>query len=171
MKKMIVVHPEKCYGCLTCVVECAYNKAGAGAHEPLTPEIWSQARIEVEAVGNYAVPLACHHCEDAPCMAVCPTGAISRESDDAPVLLNRDLCIGCRACVLSCPFGMIKMDSTGKAAQKCDLCIDRLKAGEEPVCVTSCPMGALEFKSVEEVREESAKKAAEEALAALESET
>jgi len=166
MQKVIVVDPAKCYACLGCVVECAYSKTPIA--EPISFRIISQSRIEIEPVGEYAVPVVCRHCEEAPCMLVCPTSAIHREEQGSPVLVDDELCIGCKACILACPFGMIRLNFDGKTAQKCNLCID---TDEGPICVRTCPSGALQFKSLEEVRAEALKKTAQETVESHESAT
>jgi Fe-S-cluster-containing dehydrogenase component len=66
-------------------------------------------------------------------------------------LIDKNLCIGCKSCMLACPIGAISLDSEGKAAQKCDMCIARLKKGELPVCVTSCPTEATRLTTLDEV--------------------
>ena len=150
-RQIITVDLERCYACLTCVVECAYARLGLSEHTALSAEILSASRVSVEAAGGLAVPLRCLQCEDAPCMTVCPTGALYRRSLDEPVLIDKNLCIGCKSCILACPVGAISLDSEGKAAQKCDMCIARLKKGELPVCVSSCPTGATQLTTVEDL--------------------
>lgn len=164
MQKVIVVDPVKCYACLSCVVECAYAKASTA--EPISVRILSQSRIHIEPVDKYAVPVVCRHCADAPCQTVCPTGAIHREEQESPVLVDDELCIGCKACILACPFGMIRLNFEGKIAQKCNLCIE---ADGGPICVRSCPSGALQLKLLEEVRAEALKQTAREIVASSES--
>lgn len=78
-------------------------------------------------------------------MTVCPTEAIHRPDEHGPVLIDPDRCIGCKFCLVVCPFGVIDLSRDGKAMVKCDLCLERTKAGEEPACVAGCPTGALEF--------------------------
>ena len=160
MPKVIVVDAERCYGCLSCVVECSYRRAGAGPNAPLSWEILSQAVCDVEAVGTDAVPLVCNHCEDAPCMAVCPTGAIHRESEGGPVLLDAARCIGCKACVMACPFGMARLRQDGTGAAKCDFCQDRQEEGLLPACVAACPSGAIELKDLDDVTADARRRAA-----------
>jgi len=150
-RKVITVDIEKCYACLTCVVECAYARLGLSKDAPLRPEILSASPLSVEAAGDLAVPLHCMQCEDAPCMTVCPTNALYRRSPEEPILVAKELCIGCKSCVLACPLGVISLDPEGKAVQKCDMCIARLKKGELPVCVSSCPTEAIQLATLEEV--------------------
>ena len=141
MQKVIMVDPAKCYACLSCMVECAYAKASYA--EPINSRIFSQARIHVVSVDGFSVPLVCHHCGRAACMSVCPTSAIHREDKNSPVVVDEELCLGCRACVLACPFGMIRLNFEGKIAQKCNRCID---TDGGPICVSSCPAGVLQFR-------------------------
>ena len=150
-RRIITVDLEKCYACLTCVVECAYARLGLSELTPLTGRILSASGVSVETAGDMAVPLRCMQCEDAPCVTVCPTGALYRKSPDEPVLINKDLCIGCKSCMIACPIGAISLDPEGKAAQKCDMCIERLEKGELPVCVASCPTGATQLTTLDEV--------------------
>jgi carbon-monoxide dehydrogenase iron sulfur subunit len=149
-RQIITVDVKKCYACLTCVVECAYARLGLPKYVPLG-QVLSASRVSVEAAGDLAVPLRCMQCEDAPCITVCPTGALHRSSLDEPVLIDKNLCIGCKSCMLACPIGVISLDPEGKAVQKCDMCIVRLKKGQLPVCVTSCPTGATQLTTLDEV--------------------
>ncbi len=160
MRKAIVVDSKKCYACLSCVVECSYRRAGAAANAPLNAVNFSQAGCGVLAVESEPVPLVCHQCEDAPCLAVCPSGAIYRETEEGPILLARERCIGCKACIVACPFGMVRLTPDGKTVIKCDICADRLARGLEPVCVASCPPGAIEFKELDDVVLEARRRAA-----------
>ena len=82
-------------------------------------------------------------------MAVCPTGAIHRFGENGPVVLDPESCIGCKFCVLVCPFGVIELSADGKAMTKCDLCIERTEAGGVPACVAACPTCGLRFVEIE----------------------
>jgi len=162
MAKMITIDEQRCLACKACVIECALAHSAAGSlakalenGEPL------QARVHVEAVGQFGMPLQCRHCTDAPCVAVCPAEAVSRRSQDAPVLLDEDRCIGCGLCMLVCPFGVIDMSRTGKGVVKCDLCIARTAMGEPPACVSACPTGALKYEEIEQWLARRRKQAAE----------
>ena len=150
MAKTIVVDVGRCLGCKSCEIECALAHSEAGTMvEALQAETLPQARIHVEVVGESNVPMQCQHCDDAPCIVVCPSGALHR-SEDALVLLDSGECIGCGQCLLVCPFGVIDMARDGKVVVKCDLCPQRVAAGQEPACAAGCPTGALQYRDVTE---------------------
>lgn len=159
MKKgMIVVEPERCLTCRTCELQCAVAHSQS---KDLTTAIFEcplpQTRIKVESVDDLGVPLQCRHCEDAPCVKICPTKATIKPEAEGPVLIKDNRCIGCKWCVLVCPFGVIRMGREGKAVTKCDLCFERLEKGEFPACVAGCPSKAIQFKSLDEVSKEKRK--------------
>jgi Fe-S-cluster-containing dehydrogenase component len=84
-------------------------------------------------------------------VTICPIGALEKQGIEQPVIIKTELCIGCKWCILVCPFGEIWLDSQGKAVIKCDMCIERLKEDRKPACVEACPTRALQFKPIEEV--------------------
>jgi formate dehydrogenase iron-sulfur subunit len=86
----------------------------------------------------------CKHCVDAPCLEVCPTGALLRTEFDS-VYINEPACNGCRDCVSACPFGVIHVSETSHIAQKCTFCYDRLKRGLQPACAQACPTESIRF--------------------------
>jgi carbon-monoxide dehydrogenase iron sulfur subunit len=148
--KIIVVREERCLGCHSCMLACGLAHSAAGSlAEAVRAKTPPQSRVHVEPVGSFGMPLQCRHCEDAPCMAVCPTRAIYRHAPGEPVLLDGERCIGCKFCIQVCPFGVIDLSRDGKAMIKCDLCAERTAAGEAPACVAACPTGALVFEDVE----------------------
>jgi carbon-monoxide dehydrogenase iron sulfur subunit len=152
MKGEIVVKPERCTGCLTCEVECKIEHSKSkNLAEAIKENPAPTSRVTVEQAEKYAVPLQCRQCENAPCMTVCPTAALHRKDDDGPVLFKADVCIGCKACVVACPFGVIEQDEATKLVVKCDQCIQRLEKEQLPACVTGCPTGCLEFTKVSDV--------------------
>lgn len=152
---MIIVKAAQCVGCKSCEIACAVeHSASQELFEAILEEPAPVPRVGVQQATGFAVPLQCRQCENAPCVAVCPTHALHREDPDNPVLLEDNLCIGCKWCVLACPFGVIKLDSRHHAIIKCDQCFERLQRGEQPACVIACPTGALEFKTQDEVVKE-----------------
>ena len=151
MRGRVFVDMEKCLSCKRCKIECAVAHSKSGnLYEAIFEDPPPRARIRLTRVGNTAVPVACRHCEAAPCMMVCPSGAISRCNPMDPVIIDNELCIGCRSCVVVCPYGVPEMDQPRSSIAKCDLCIDRLDAGRVPACVEACTTGALTFQSDEE---------------------
>ena len=110
----------------------------------------------------------CKHCVDAPCLEVCPTGAIMRTEFDT-VYIQEPVCNGCRDCVGACPFGVIHMsgvENSGKGtAKKCTLCYDRLQHNLTPACAQACPTESIQFGPIDEL-----KKRADARLAQLQSE-
>jgi len=149
MGKAIMVTVEKCLACKSCEIACALAHSKSEVLEEAKQEQPKpRRRVTVEAVGEFGVPMQCRHCEDAPCIAVCPTAAIYLSQANGPVLIDQEKCIGCKFCIMVCPFGVIDIYAPdqvggGKIMVKCDLCIERTKAGEEPACIEACPTKAL----------------------------
>jgi len=165
MDKVIVVDECRCLACRQCMLSCAMAHSDARTlAEAVHSDAPPQPRVHVEPAGAGAMPVQCYHCEDAPCISVCPTGAIDRLSDNAPVLLDPDKCIGCRFCLLICPFGAIDLSCDGKAMVKCDQCIERTSAGESPACVAGCPTGAMQFVELDEYLRQRRRKAVQRSM-------
>jgi len=102
------------------------------------------------------ISMACMHCEDAPCIIGCPTGAIAKKPGGM-VIVDQELCIGCHSCMIACPFGGPRYDARGKMV-KCTLCRERVAEGLEPACVRVCPTRALKFGPINELVDELAGK-------------
>jgi anaerobic carbon-monoxide dehydrogenase iron sulfur subunit len=147
--KRIVADPLKCLACRTCELACALAHAESEDLVQAVMEGGARPRIYIEAAEQRAVPLQCRHCEDAPCIQVCPSGALARLEAEAPVLVEQAKCIGCEFCVQVCPFGVIRLTEDRKAVIKCDLCAARLDQGLLPACVASCPTQALAFEEIQ----------------------
>lgn len=148
--KRLVADPLKCLACRACEIACALAHAET---DDLVEAIYTRGakpRIYIESAEGLAVPLQCRHCEDAPCVRICPTGALVRPSEAEPVLVNQEKCIGCTFCVQVCPFGVIRLASDQKVIIKCDLCISRQAEGLQPACVAACPVAALSLQEMEE---------------------
>ncbi len=95
----------------------------------------------------------CKHCAHAPCLEVCPTGAIVRTEFDT-VYIQEPACNGCRDCVAACPFGVIYMSETRGIAQKCTFCYDRLKQGLPPACAQACPTESIVFGPLHQLQQQ-----------------
>ncbi len=143
--KFVIADPKKCVGCKACMSACLVKHYVPGD----TPI----ARLNVVQVGERTAPIVCHHCENAPCAASCPTGALYNDGDRVGIRMER--CIGCRSCVVACPFGAVDVVERYDAAQvgdlmvgavpramviKCDRCFDRPNG---PACVEACTSLAL----------------------------
>jgi len=114
-----------------------------------TGDVWLRVTFnELEpAAGSVGMALgrdACKHCGDAPCITVCPSGAMHRTNMGA-VAIDADKCIGCEYCVAACPFHVPKLCVREHKSRKCSMCVDRIDAGRSPACVKSCPGRALQF--------------------------
>lgn len=155
-RKEIFVRYERCTGCHSCELACAViHTAKRNLFKALLAGEKSQTRIHVDQVGSVKAAAVCRHCEDAPCVAVCPTGAMHSRKDGVK-LVHLPQCIGCWMCALACPFGAVNRGE-GKAV-KCDRkCLD--KEGV-PACVRACPTGALVYQTVEEFEAERRRKTA-----------
>lgn len=166
LNSFVVADPKKCIGCRACEVACAVTHcdsqvttAGTMA-TPIIPRLYLVKTAEV------TMPIQCQHCEDAPCANVCPIGAITQKENS--IIVNEETCIGCKSCLMACPFGAIDLvpqykqeqavvqrvlkmktdeglaEKAQVIASKCDLCP---KSEQGPACVEACQQQALEVVS------------------------
>ena len=164
-KMGLVIDLDICVGCHACAVNCKeWNSGGYGA--PLADEdaygadpwgTWLNRihTYEVQPAQGPAqlvhFPKSCLHCEDAPCVTVCPTGASYKRAEDGIVLVNEDACMGCGLCAWACPYGARELDPAAGVMKKCTLCVDRIynqnlpEEDRVPACVRACPAGARHF--------------------------
>lgn len=162
----LVIDLDTCVGCQACVTACkGWNDQGYGASlSDQNPYGADPSGTFLNRVHSYQVapdhggaaqivnfPRSCLHCEDAPCVTVCPTGASYKRTEDGIVLVNEDACIGCGLCAWACPYGAREMDAAAGVMKKCTLCVDRIyndnlpEEDREPACVRTCPTGARHF--------------------------
>lgn len=139
MNRFIVADSAKCIGCRTCEVACVVSHQESQDCAAVTALAFSP-RIQVIKSSAFSTAVTCHQCEDAPCANVCPTQAIRR--DDGVWLVEQQRCIGCKSCMVVCPFGAMQVTYVQEHVQalKCDLC-SHSDAG--PACVEACPTHAL----------------------------
>lgn len=95
--------------------------------------------------------ISCNHCADPACTKVCPTGAMHKNADGF-VIVNEEICIGCRYCHMACPYDAPQYDAQKGHMTKCDGCYSRVKSGQKPICVDACPLRALDFAPIDELR-------------------
>jgi carbon-monoxide dehydrogenase iron sulfur subunit len=144
--RAIVINIKKCLACRSCEIACAMVHSHAESlEEAIAKSPRPQRMLTVEAAGQFGLPIQCRHCQDAQCIEICPTGAIYRVGEQGPVVIDERLCIGCKMCMLICPFGILQIDKKGRAVIKCDMCMERVEEGLSPACVEACPTGALSF--------------------------
>ena len=146
--KTILVDLNLCLGCKTCEMACATERVSKSKNllEAILEIPRPIPRISVQSNGQVSIPIQCRQCEEAPCLDVCPSGAIHREGKEGKIVLNENMCIGCWMCVMVCPFGAINSYLEIKKADKCDQCIYM----DYPVCVDACPTGALKLVETDE---------------------
>ncbi len=137
-RKILSVDSDQCGGCRTCELICSWSH-DKGTIRPAV------ARIHVfkdEGLG-INIPVFCQQCEKAPCKDACPVDAISRDARTGAMLINHDTCVGCKACMIVCPYSAIGFDSDKSLMLKCDLCLG------DPQCVKWCPRQALRYETAE----------------------
>ena len=177
MAKAILNDTTKCIGCRACQVACKSWNNLPGEKKTQFSETWGNPKYldadnfnrlifrEIVSDGKVSwhfISRRCMHCLTPACQSACPVGALEKMPYGA-VAYNDDRCIGCRYCMMACPFQIPKFE-WGKAVpyiRKCTLCADRLEAGMEPACADTCPTGALLFgerdKLIREARQRIAK--------------
>lgn len=144
--KKIVANEEHCIGCGLCEVYCTVQHSKSKdiikAYNKENPRPTSRVKLEVHKPVSFAIQ--CRHCEDAPCVTACLSGAMQKDEKTGLVKHDPEKCIGCWTCIMVCPYGAIKRDPSGKVVSKCDLIAEL----EVPACVANCPNGALMYKEV-----------------------
>ena len=137
----------RCVGCRSCELACALEHSkGKSIFSAIKEKPLPKKRVKAENAGKKIISLHCQHCEEAPCVNACMSGALSKDKETGATLHDKEKCVGCWMCVMVCPFGAIAQDIENHIAVKCDLCPDR----EDFACVAACPTGALFVGTKEE---------------------
>jgi carbon-monoxide dehydrogenase iron sulfur subunit len=133
VERILLVDQVKCTGCRLCEMVCSVRHTGSNSP--------SRSRVHVVKwpQEGFDLPVLCPQCDDAPCVAVCPTDALAWDPIMSRVALDYNLCIGCKMCVAACPLGGMGIDTVARKVVKCDLC------DGDPTCVRFCESGALQF--------------------------
>ena len=132
--KTLIIEIDRCTGCHQCELACSFRKL-----RKFSP---CDSRIQIVTSEDrcLSIPVVCLQCTDAPCVRVCPVGAIQLDSGTGAYKVDRDRCLGCRMCSLVCPFAGVTTDRHSGKAIKCDLC------DGNPACEAVCAPGALRFE-------------------------
>ena len=143
----MLIDAEKCIGCHSCAIACR-NEFGVPSG------VWRSWVKVIEIKGKRAfLPRLCNHCDNPPCVPVCPVKATySRE--DGLVLVREDRCIGCKACMIACPYNARFVHPVTSVVGKCTFCAHRIADGRLPACVEACPTRAMVFGDLNDVNSE-----------------
>jgi formate dehydrogenase iron-sulfur subunit len=148
----LLIDTTQCIGCWQCVDACVkVNNLGEDlparqdSPDGLSARRWSTI---IEQPASHYVRKQCRHCLDPSCVSACPVGAMQKTAE-GPVIYDSSRCMGCRYCMMACPFGIprYQWDSLTPVVRKCTLCYERLQAGQLPACVGACPQKAVIFGS------------------------
>lgn len=158
--KQLGIHVDMsvCIGCSTCAIACKDKndlEVGQRFRKVIEIEGGDWGKKGDEAVPNvfaYWISISCNHCDDPKCVANCPSGACHKRAEDGVVVIDPDVCIGCKYCTMSCPYGAPQYNEAKGITQKCNLCIDLLAQGKEPACVAACPVRAIHVGPIDELK-------------------
>lgn len=145
-----VFHADLCTGCKACAIACKdkHNVTGLQWRRVLEYSGGQWVTMDnvtyTQNVFAYYISVSCNHCENAACIAVCPTGAMQKDANDI-VFIDENHCIGCGVCKKHCPYDAPQYHLELKKMQKCNFCRDNLENNEAPACVAACPCRALDF--------------------------
>jgi Fe-S-cluster-containing dehydrogenase component len=155
MELTLFINNEDCVGCHACEIACKQEH-----NLPVGPRlirVVSNGPRIIDGKPQLRYKIACCiQCSNAPCQNACPVGAISTR-EDGIVVIDEELCNGCRKCIESCPYGAMQFDEGRNIARKCDLCAERLDKGLKPACVAACPSHCIYYGDSKNVRQRPAK--------------
>ncbi len=140
MRLSFVIDQSRCIGCHACSLACkAEHDVPIGSNRTWVKYVEKGSFPDVR---RFFTVLRCNHCDDAPCMTICPVTALFRR-DNGIVDFDRDLCIGCKACMQACPYDALYIHPDHGTAEKCNFCAHRVDKEMEPPCATVCPTEAI----------------------------
>ncbi|MDO5087162.1 MAG: 4Fe-4S dicluster domain-containing protein [Comamonadaceae bacterium] len=141
----MLVDVRKCIGCQACTVACIQeNVVPEGSFRTIVSTYSIQVEGSGQPAGTYVLPRLCNHCDEPPCVPVCPVSATFKRADGI-VLVDSDRCVGCAYCVQACPYDARFINHDTGKADKCTFCAHRVEAGLLPACVETCVGGARIF--------------------------
>ncbi|MFH1478394.1 MAG: 4Fe-4S dicluster domain-containing protein [Candidatus Omnitrophota bacterium] len=146
--KKIYCDIKKCLGCGSCEIACAVEHSKTKKLESsIKEDSLPIKRRKAEFISKgFAISTGCHHCENALCVEACMSGSMYKDRSTGQTLHDKEKCVGCWMCIMSCPFGALTRQPKEKIVVKCDLCPDR----DVPACVEACPTGALMLGTLKE---------------------
>ena len=146
-----VIDLKKCIGCHACTIACkSEHDVPLGVNRCWVKTVEKGTFPETQ---RFFLPVLCNQCEEAPCMKICPTSALYQRHDGI-VDLNGDACIGCRACMVACPYDQLFIDPNTRTAEKCNFCANRVENHLEPACVSVCPTECRIFGDLDDATSE-----------------
>ncbi|MGF1548829.1 MAG: 4Fe-4S dicluster domain-containing protein [Thiotrichales bacterium] len=151
MQLGFVHHNVDCIGCRACEIACK-DKNGLSAGPRFRRVMYIEGGTYPE-VYAYKVNVSCNHCAEPACLPACPTGAIYKRKSDGIVDIDSTLCIGCRRCEATCPYGAPQFIPEYNIVSKCNMCVDEIDAGRKPYCVSACMMRVLDIGPIDKLRE------------------
>ncbi|HED33533.1 MAG TPA: 4Fe-4S dicluster domain-containing protein [Gammaproteobacteria bacterium] len=161
----MVIDTRRCIGCQACSVACkTENDVPLGETRNWVEYIEKGVFPNVH---RSFLPRLCNHCEKPQCVSVCPTGATYKRKEDGIVVIDSDVCIGCKYCIQACPYGMRFINPKTGTADKCDFCLHRVEKGLVPSCVNTCQGRARIFGDLNDPESEVSKMVASNATTVL----
>lgn len=171
----VLIDVARCIGCRSCEAACkAYHGFPAGEAQDLSPTAWTYVQTRQIATpiphlnlgrggaDRRTYKVQCMHCGEPACASACPVAAL-RKTPAGPVVYDAGRCIGCRYCMIACPFQIprFEWDNALPRITKCNMCAERLAADKRPACVEACPVQALQFGPRQALLAEAARRIAE----------